>query len=214
MYQGASDDFLGPCDDAPFLREQDGIDFEGEFGVILDEVPMGVTPDQAEESIRLVVQLNDWSLRGLAVREMKTGFGFLHAKPSTAFAPVAVTLDELGAAYRDGRIHLPLHIEWNGQKFGAPNGGEMNFSFGDLIAHAAATRRLRAGTILGTGTVSNSNAADVGSACISERRALDMIGGRTPTNYMRPGDRIRMEAKTLDGAPLFGQINQVVSISR
>ncbi len=210
IYQGASDDFLGPQDDVPFPREEDGIDFEGEFGVILGEVPMGVTPGEAESHIRLVVQLNDWSLRSLAPREMKTGFGFLQAKPSTAFAPVAVTPDEIGAAWREGRINLPLHVEWNGKKFGAPHGEEMNFRFGELIAHAACTRRLRAGTILGTGTVSNSGAERVGSACISERRALDMIAGRTPTAFLRFGDRVAMEALGPQGLPLFGRIAQKV----
>jgi fumarylacetoacetate (FAA) hydrolase len=210
IYQGASDDFLGAREDAPFPREEDGIDFEGEFGAILGDVPMGVSPEEAESHIHLLVQLNDWSLRALAPREMKTGFGFLQAKPSTAFAPVAVTPGELGSAWRDGRIDLPLQVWWNGNKFGAPRGGEMNFRFGALIAHAASTRRLRAGTIIGTGTVSNSGAAEVGSACISERRALDMIAGRTPTAFMRFGDRVVMEALDQKGFPLFGRIEQRV----
>ena len=164
MYQGGSDDFLGAAQDAPFLSEADGIDFEGEFGVILDETPMGASPEAAERSIRLVVQLNDWSLRAVAPREMQTGFGFLHAKPSTAFAPVAITPDELGGAWADGRVALDLHIAWNGEAFGHPNGREMSYSFGQLIAHAARTRRLRPGTIVGSGTVSNEDPQAVGSA--------------------------------------------------
>ncbi len=210
IYQGASDDFLGPHDDVPFPREEDGIDFEGEFGAILGEVPMGVSAEDAETHIRLVVQLNDWSLRALAPREMKSGFGFLQAKPSTAFAPVAVTPDELGPAWRDGRVDLALTVGWNGEEFGAPQGGEMDFRFGALIAHAASTRRLRAGTIIGTGTVSNSGADKVGSACISERRALDILAGRAPTGFLRFGDRVTMEAFDPKGFPLFGQIDQRV----
>jgi len=214
MYQGASDDFLGPRDDAPFPSEEDGIDFEGEFGVILGEVPMGVSAAEALKHVRLVVQLNDWSLRALAPREMKSGFGFLQAKPSTAFAPVAVTPDELGTAWRDGRVDLPLNVSWNGALFGAPRGGLMDFGFGALIAHAAHTRRLRAGTILGSGTVSNSDAETVGSACISERRALDAIAGRAPTGFLRFGDHIVMEARGHGGEPLFGSIEQEVVRAR
>lgn len=208
MYQGASDDFLGPNDPAPFPSEDDGIDFEGEFGVILVDTPMGVSPEAGEGAIRLLVQINDWSLRGLAKREMSSGFGFLQAKPATAFAPVAVTPDELGDAWRDGRIDLPLRVTWNEAVFGQPLGGAMDYGFGQLIAHAARTRRLRAGTILGSGTVSNPDAEAVGSACISERRALDAIAGRPQTAFARFGDRVRMEAVCLDGSPLFGPVDQ------
>jgi fumarylacetoacetate (FAA) hydrolase len=141
MYQGGTDDFLGARDEAPFPSEEYGIDFEGEYGVIVDDVPMGVTSEAAASHIKLAVLINDWSLRGYGPREMKTGFGFFQAKPATGFAPVAVTPDELGAAWREGRVHLPLRIEWNGAWFGHPNGSEMNFSFGELIAHAAQTRR-------------------------------------------------------------------------
>ncbi len=211
MYQGGSDDFLGPCQDAPFLSDADGIDFEGEFAVILDETPMGVTPGAAEGSVRLVVQLNDWSLRAVAPREMQTGFGFIHAKPSTAFAPVAVTPDELGGAWADGRVQLDLHIAWNGEPFGHPNGREMSYSFGQLISHAARTRRLRPGTIVGSGTVSNERPEAVGSACIAERRGLEMIAsGEASTGFMRFGDRVRMEAMTADGRAPFGAIDQQV----
>jgi fumarylacetoacetate (FAA) hydrolase len=211
IYQGASDDFLGPRDAAPFPSEDGGIDFEGEFGVILADVPMGVTAADAEGAIRLVVQINDWSLRALAKREMASGFGFLQAKPSTAFAPVAVTPDELGAAWEDGRIKLPLEVVWNDTPFGRPNGAKMDYGFGQLIAHAARTRRLRAGTILGSGTVSNRDAETVGSACVSERRALDAIAGRAATAFLKFGDRVRMEALDLDGHPLFGAIDQTVT---
>jgi fumarylacetoacetate (FAA) hydrolase len=210
MYQGASDDFLGPHDTVPLPDEALGIDFEGEFGVVVDRVPMGATPAQALSAVRLVVQLNDWSLRALGPREMKSGFGFLQAKPSTSFAPVAVTPDELGDAGRDGRVHLDLHVEWNGQPFGHPNGREMNFGFGELVAHAARTRRLGAGTIVGSGTVSNADRA-AGSACIAERRVIEIIEhGEPRTGFMHFGDRVRMCARRADGDAPFGTIEQVV----
>jgi fumarylacetoacetate (FAA) hydrolase len=210
MYQGASDDFLGPNDDVPLPDEALGIDFEGEFGVVVDRVTMGASPAQALEAVRLVVQLNDWSLRALGPREMKSGFGFLQAKPSTSFAPVAVTPDELGDAWRDGRVHLDLEVEWNGQPFGHPNGREMNFGFGELVAHAARTRRLGAGTIVGSGTVSNADRA-VGSACIAERRVIEMIDhGEPRTSFMRFGDRIRMRARDATGNAPFGEIEQTM----
>jgi fumarylacetoacetate (FAA) hydrolase len=211
MYQGASDDFLGPHDDVPLPSEADGIDFEGEFGVIVDHVPLGSTPAQALSKVLLLVQLNDWSLRSFAPREMRTGFGFLQAKPSTSFAPIAITPDELGEAWRDGRVQLELEVQWNGQAFGRPHGGEMNFSFGELIAHAARTRRLTAGAIIGTGTVSNV-ARDAGSACIAERRVIEIIDqGSAHTGFMQFGDRIRMEAR-LPGSSQgpFGVIEQQV----
>lgn len=210
MYQGASDDFLGPHDDVPLPDEAQGIDFEGEFGVIVDRVPMGATPAQALAAVRLVVQLNDWSLRALGPREMKSGFGFLQAKPSTSFAPVAVTPDELGDAWCNGRVHLDLEVEWNGQPFGHPNGREMNFGFGELVAHAARTRRLGAGTIVGSGTVSNADRA-VGSACIAERRVIEIIDrGEPRTGFMRFGDRVRMRARGAAGDAPFGVIEQRV----
>ncbi|WP_429498557.1 fumarylacetoacetate hydrolase family protein [Robbsia andropogonis] len=210
MYQGASDDFLGPTDDVPLPDERDGIDFEGEFGVIVGPVPMGVSTNSATAHIRLLVQINDWSLRGLGPREIKTGFGFLQAKPSTSFAPVAITPDELGHAWRGGRVHLPLHVEWNGRWFGQPNGGEMNFHFGDLIAHAARTRRLSVGTIIGSGTVSNVDRA-AGSACIAERRVIEIVDeGLARTDFMRFGDRVRMVARDENGGTPFGVIDQRV----
>jgi fumarylacetoacetate (FAA) hydrolase len=214
MYQGGSDDFLGPVDDVPFSNEGDGIDFEGEFGVITDDVPMGVTAQEASQFIRLVVQLNDWSLRAMAQRELKTGFGFYQAKPATSFAPLAITPDELYDSWRDARVMLPLNIEWNGVHFGSPNGSEMEFSFCDLISHAARTRRLRAGTIVGSGTVSNVARA-AGSACISERRVIELIDqGAVKTSFMRFGDTVRMRAGALEGPWPFGEIHQrVVSLT-
>lgn len=210
MYQGASDDFLGPQDDVPLPSESLGIDFEGEFGVIADRVAMGATAAQALDRVRLLVQVNDWSLRALGPREMASGFGFLQAKPSTSFAPVAITPDELGEHWRDGRVHLDLHVAWNETVFGQPNGGEMNFSFGELLAHAARTRSLGAGTIVGSGTVSNVDRA-AGSACIAERRVIEVIEHGAPrTAFMRFGDRVRMEARTPDGASPFGAIAQRV----
>ena len=211
MYQGASDDFLGPHDDVPLPAEADGIDFEGEFGVVTGPVPMGVSPEDALGCIRLIVQINDWSLRALGPHEMKTGFGFLQAKPSTAFAPLAVTPDELGDAWRDGRVQMRLAVRWNDTRFGEPHGGEMNFHFGQLIAHAARSRRLAAGSIVGSGTVSNASRA-AGSACIAERRVIEKIdGGEIRTGFMRFGDRVRMQAMFDDGQPgPFGVIDQGV----
>jgi fumarylacetoacetate (FAA) hydrolase len=211
MYQGASDDFLGPHADVPLPSEADGIDFEGEFGVVTGPVPMGVSPEAALGCIRLIVQINDWSLRALGPHEMKTGFGFLQAKPSTAFAPLAVTPDELGVAWRDGRVQMQLKVQWNGERFGEPHGGEMNFHFGELIAHAARTRRLTAGSIVGSGTVSNVSRA-AGSACIAERRVIEKIDqGEIRTAFMKVGDRVRMQAHFEDGRPgPFGVIDQCV----
>lgn len=211
MYQGASDDFLGPRDDVPLPSESDGIDFEGEFGVVCGPVPMGVTPETALDCVRLVVQINDWSLRALGPHEMKTGFGFLQAKPSTSFAPLAVTPDELGDAWRNGRVHLRLHVEHNGRRFGEPQGGEMNFGFHQLIAHAARTRRLTAGTIIGSGTVSN-EARSAGSACLAERRVIEILDeGVAKTPFMRFGETVRMQARWPDGGEgPFGVVHQRV----
>lgn len=211
VYQGASDDFLGPTDDVALPSEDDGIDFEGEFGVVTGPVPMGISPEAALGCVRLLVQINDWSLRALGPHEMKTGFGFVQAKPSTAFAPVAVTPDELGEAWRDGRVQMRLHVHWNGDRFGEPHGGEMHFHFGQLIAHAARTRRLSAGTIVGSGTVSNVSRS-AGSACIAERRVIEMIDqGQARSGYMRFGDRVRMRACFEDGRDgPFGMIDQRV----
>ncbi|MEJ8853227.1 fumarylacetoacetate hydrolase family protein [Variovorax robiniae] len=216
MYQGASDDFLGPNDDVPLPSEADGIDFEGEFGVVVAAVPMAATAAEALGSIRLVIQINDWSLRALGPHEMSTGFGFLQAKPSTSFAPVAVTPDELGDGWRDGRVQLRLNVALNGKRIGEPHAGEMNFDFGQLIAHAARTRRLSAGTIIGSGTVSNV-ARSAGSACLAERRVIEILDEGSPrTPFMKFGDRVHMQARFDDGsAGPFGVIDQqVVSIGR
>ncbi|WP_043428620.1 fumarylacetoacetate hydrolase family protein [Cystobacter fuscus] len=208
MYQGAADDFLGPRDDVPLPSEAHGIDFEGEFAIMVDDVPMGCTAEQAPGHIKLLLQVNDVSLRAFTPIEMKKGFGFLQAKPSSSFAPVAVTPDELGGAWKEGRVHLPLRVRWNGAWFGHPNGGEMSFSFHQLIAHAAATRRLGAGTVIGSGTVSNADSS-VGSACIAERRALEMIThGKPVSGFMRFGDTVHMEVLDADGHSVFGAIDQ------
>jgi fumarylacetoacetate (FAA) hydrolase len=151
MYQGLSDRFLAPGAKVPLPNEEDGIDFEGEFGVIVDDVPMGTSASDALNHIKLIVQINDWSLRELAGREMKTGFGWVHAKPASAMAPVAVTPDELGDAWQDGRVALDLGVQWNGEPFGRANGAAMGYGFHDLVAHAARTRDLPAGTIIGSG---------------------------------------------------------------
>lgn len=211
MYQGASDDFQGPTVDIPMPSEADGIDFEGEFGVVMGEVAMSATPEEAAKSIRLIVQINDWSLRALGPREMNSGFGFLQAKPSSSFAPVAVTPDELGDAWANGRVNMPLHVSWNGERFGEPHGSEMNFSFPQLMAHAARSRKLTAGCIIGSGTVSNS-AREAGSACISERRVIEKIDlGEIKTAFMKFGDTVRMQAKFDDGTDgPFGVIEQKV----
>ena len=207
MYQGMSHKFLSPTEDVPLPSESDGIDFEGEFGVIVDETPMGVSPAEALGHIKLIVQVNDWSLRTLAPIEMKTGFGWIHAKPACSMAPLAVTPDELGGAWRDGRVCLPLRVWWNGALFGEPNGSAMAYGFHELVAHAAATRDLCAGTIVGSGTVSNPDYRKVGSTCIAERRGIEMIDtGEPQTAFMRFGDRVRMEAQ----AGLFGAIDQRV----
>ncbi|MGZ8335960.1 MAG: fumarylacetoacetate hydrolase family protein [Allosphingosinicella sp.] len=211
MYQGVSDQFLAWNQDVPLPDEKDGIDFEGEFGVIVDEVPMGVTPERAAQHIRLIVQINDWSLRAIAPVEMKTGFGWIQAKPPCSVAPIAVTPDMLGAAWRNGRVALPLMVDWNGERFGAANGEPMGFGFPQLVAHAARTRRLVAGTVIGSGTVSNDNYREVGSSCIAERRGIELLDqGEAKTSFMRFGDRVRMEARLPDGSPLFGAIDQQV----
>jgi fumarylacetoacetate (FAA) hydrolase len=211
MYQGMSDTFYSATADFPTPSEDAGIDFEGEFGVIVDAVPMGVTPEQAAPHIRLIVLINDWSLRGFAPRESKIGFGWLQAKPACSVAPVAITPDELGAAWRDGRVDLPLFVDWNGHRFGAAQGYPMRWSFPEIVAHAARTRALCAGTIIGAGTVSNENYREVGSSCIAERRGIEMIDEGAPrTQFMKFGDRVRMEAKMSDGTPLFGIIDQRV----
>jgi fumarylacetoacetate (FAA) hydrolase len=211
MYQGMSHQFLSPIEDVPLPDEADGIDFEGEFGVIVDATPMGVSPAEALGHIKLIVQINDWSLRTLAPIEMKTGFGWIHAKPACSMAPLAITPDELGGAWRDGRVHLPLRVWWNGELFGEPNGEAMAYGFHELVAHAARTRELCAGTIVGSGTVSNPDYRKVGSTCIAERRGIEMIDTGAPqTAFMRFGDEVRMEAGDEPGQSPFGAIRQRV----
>ncbi|MET0961893.1 MAG: fumarylacetoacetate hydrolase family protein [Noviherbaspirillum sp.] len=211
MYQGGSDDFIGPTDDIVVLSEDWGIDFEGEVAVITDDVPMGATPQQAAGHIRLLMLVNDVSLRNLIPAELAKGFGFLQAKPATSFAPVAVTPDELGPAWRDGRVHLPLRAAWNRAPVGQPDAGaDMVFSFPQLIAHLVKTRNARAGSIIGSGTVSNKDARR-GYTCIAEKRALEMIEGGAPkTGFMRFGDTIRIEMLDAAGKSVFGAIDQKV----
>lgn len=211
MYQGTSDKFYGPNDDVKFPSADLSIDFEGEFGVIVDFVPMGSTPAQCLEHIRLVVQINDWSLRALAGPEMKTGFGWVQAKPPCAMAPFAVTPDELGAHWRNGRVCLDLLVDWNGARFGAANGEPMDYGFHELVAHAARTRDLVAGTVIGSGTVSNENFREIGSSCIAERRGIEIVDeGAARTEFMQFGDTVRMEAVLPDGRAPFGAIDQRV----
>ncbi len=212
MYQGGSDDFLGPTDAAVFASTDWGIDFEAEVAVITGDVPMGASPEQALEGIRLAMLVNDWSLRNLIPAELAKGFGFLQSKPATAFSPVAVTLDELGGAWRGGRLHLELESVWNGRRVGLNNAGpEMTFHFGQLIAHVAKTRQLRAGSIVGSGTVSNKD-WNCGYSCIAEKRAIETIKHGAPqTAFMQHGDTIRIEMKGSDGLSLFGAIEQTVA---
>ncbi len=211
MYQGVSSTFYGPGDDIPMSTEDYDIDFEGEFGVIVDEVPMGVTPEQARKHIKLLVQINDWSLRKFSGPELMTGFGWIHAKPPCAVAPFAVTPDSLGSLWDDTRINLRLNVKWNGEQFGNAHGGEMAFGFDEIVAHAAKTRALVAGTIIGSGTVSNTDYKEVGSSCIAERRAAETIElGAPKTHFMRFGDQVRMEAQTPDGKTVFGVIDQKI----
>ena len=212
MYQGASDDLLGPCDDVLVPSEAMGIDFEAELAVITGDGPMGSTPEQALEGIRLVLLANDVSLRNLIAAEMQKGFGFFQSKPATAFSPVAVTLDELGEAWDKGRVHLTLQSTWNGRKVGMCEAGpEMTFHFGQLIAHMCATRNVRAGSIVGSGTVSNKDWAH-GYSCISEKRAQETIqDGKPQTEFMKFGDTIRIEMKGRDGQSLFGAIDQAIA---
>ncbi len=211
MYQGGSDGFLGPCDPIGAQSEDWGIDFEGEVAVIVDDVPMGVSPAAARGCIRLLMLVNDVSLRNLIPAELGKGFGFFQSKPASAFSPVAVTPDELGPAWDGARLHRPLQVTLNGVRFGAPDAGtDMTFDFPQLIAHAAKTRALCAGSIIGSGTVSNADRA-AGSACIAEKRMLETLEhGKPSTPFMRFGDRVRIEMTGLDGRSIFGAIDQVV----
>jgi fumarylacetoacetate (FAA) hydrolase len=211
MYQGGSDQFIGPCDDIVAADEAWGIDFEGEVAVITGDVPYGCPKEQAESHIKLLMLVNDVSLRNLIPAELAKNFGFFQSKPASAFSPVAVTPDELGAAWQDGKVHLPLTVIYNGAPFGHPDAGiDMTFSFAELIAHAAKTRALGAGSIVGSGTVSNKDGG-VGSACLAEKRTLETIaGGKPVTPFMKFGDRIRIEMLDADGRSIFGAIDQKV----
>jgi fumarylacetoacetate (FAA) hydrolase len=211
MYQGVSDKFYGPTDDVLMTDEALGIDFEGEFGVIVDAVPMGTSAAEAMKHIKLIVQINDWSLRSLAGPEMKTGFGWIQAKPACSMAPFACTPDELGDQWRNGRVCMDLLVDWNGKRFGAANGEPMGYGFHELVAHAARTRNLVAGTVIGSGTVSNENYRDIGSSCIAERRGIEIVDAGAPkTDFMRFGDRVRMQGTLADGRAPFGAIDQKV----
>lgn len=212
MYQGGSDDFLGPCDPIVCRSEDHGIDFEAEVAVITGDVPMASTPEQALEGVRLIMLANDVSLRRLIPDELAKGFGFFQGKPATAFSPVAVTPDEIGEAWHDGRVHLVMQSTWNGRKVGMCEAGpEMTFHFGQLIAHICKTRNVRAGSVVGSGTVSNKDWAN-GYSCIAERRAIETIeSGKASTEFMKFGDTIRIEMKGLDGQSVFGAIDQRVA---
>src|SRR5215467_7961114 len=211
MYQGGSDSLIGPNDDIETADEAWGVDFEGEVGVIVDDVPMGVSPEAARRHIKLVTILNDVSLRNLIVTELAKGFGFFHGKPATAFAPVAVTADELGDAWDGGKLNLPLVSTFNGKEFGHPNAAtDLTFDFGQLIAHAARTRHLEAGTVVGSGTVANRDAS-VGCSCVAERRVRETIDtGKPETPFMKFGDHIRIEMLDRQGRSIFGAIDQMV----
>ena len=220
MYQGGSDDFLGPCDDVVCPSTDFGIDFEAEVAVITADVPMQATPEQALDGIRLVMIANDVSLRRLIPNELAKNFGFLQGKPATAFSPVAVTLDELGDAWEQGRLHLSMRVDWNGKRVGMCEAGpEMTFHFGQLIAHLCKTRNVRAGSIIGSGTVSN-KAVEVdgrkdwpkGYSCIAEKRAIETIlDGKASTDFMQFGDTVRIEMKGRDGQSVFGAIDQTIA---
>ena len=222
MYQGGSDSFLGPRDPIQMADESWGIDFEAEIAVVIDDVPMGVDAEAARRHIRLILLVNDVSLRNLIPGELAKGFGFFQSKPSSAFSPVAVTPEELGTAWDGGKVHLPLVTHLNGQPFGKPNAGvDMTFDFGQLIAHAARTRPLAAGTIIGSGTVSNKGAdgspgkpvtdGGAGYSCIAEQRTVEtLLTGSAKTPFLKFGDRVRIEMLDAEGKSLFGAIEQTV----
>ncbi len=219
MYQGGSDDFLGPCDVSTVPSEDFGIDFEAEVAVITGDVKMGSTPDEALEGVRLLMIANDWSLRNLIPDELAKSFGFLQSKPATAFSPVAVTPDEVGEFWRGGKLHLTIQSQWNGRTVGMCDAGqEMTFHFGQLIAHICKTRNVRAGSVVGSGTVSNRAIEKDGKkewpkgySCIAEKRAIEAIqDGKPSTAYMKFGDTIKIEMKGKDGQSVFGAIEQKV----
>lgn len=225
MYQGGSDTFLAPHEDITMPTTQWGIDMEGEVAVIVDDVPMGVTAEQAASHIQLIMLVNDVSLRGLIPAELAKGFGFFQSKPSCAFSPVAVTPDELGDAWQDGKVHLPLLVNYNGEAFGCANAGvDMTFNFPKLIEHAAKSRALCAGTIIGSGTVSNKldggagkpvKEGGVGYSCIAEIRMIETIdNGQPSTSFMQFGDTVSIDMHDANGQSIFGEIKQSVKQSR
>jgi len=211
MYQGGSDAFLGPQDPIELADEAYGVDFEAEIAIITDDVPMGINSENARSHIKLLMLVNDVSLRNLIPDELAKGFGFFHSKPASSFSPVAITPDELGQSWDGKKVHLPVFSHFNGQLFGQPNAGvDMTFSFPQLIAHAAKTRHLAAGTIIGSGTVSNLDRSK-GSSCIAEKRMLEIIAtGKAQTDYMHFGDTIRIEMLTPEGQSIFGAIEQTL----
>lgn len=219
MYQGGSDDFIGPTDDIILPSDEWGVDFEAEIAVVTGDVPMQCSAEQAGQHVRLLMLVNDVSLRGLIPGELAKGFGFFQSKPASSFSPVAVTPDELGDAWQANKVHLPLRSTYNGNTFGVPEAGEdMTFDFSQLIAHAAKSRNLGAGTIIGSGTVSNKQGTDHGSAvdaggrgysCIAEIRMIETIrDGKPSTPFMQFGDKIRIEMQDSQGNSIFGAIDQ------
>ena len=212
VYQGGSDDFLGPYEDIVVASEDYGIDMEAETAIITDDVPMRTTAGQAGKHIKLMMLVNDVSLRNLIPGELAKGFGFYQSKPSSAFSPVAVTPDELGDAFREGTINLPLRTWLNGRLFGEPECGvDMTFNFNQLIEHVTKTRRLGAGTIIGSGTISNYDRSR-GSSCIAEKRMLETIEhGKPLTPFLNFGDTVRIEMADADGNSIFGAIEQKIT---
>jgi len=210
MYQAESGRFLNPTEDIPQIDFSHGTDFEAEVGVIVDHVPMGTSAEKALSHIKLIVLINDVSLRGLIPEELAQGFGFFQSKPNKALSPIAITPDELQESWQGGRVHLPLHVKYNGAFFGKANAKEMHFHFGQLIAHAAKTRDLAAGTLIGSGTVANEDST-VGSSCLAEKRMLEQINeGQAKTPFMKIGDTVEIEMFNLRGESLFGKILQTV----
>jgi fumarylacetoacetate (FAA) hydrolase len=210
VYQGGSGVLLGPREDIPLPDPQWGLDFEGEVCAILGDVPRGARASDAERHVRLLCLANDVTFRNLVPAELAKGFGFFQSKPATAFSPFAATPDELGPAWQGGRLHLRLQVRWNGERVGDVDAGEMHFSFFDLLEHVARTRAYTAGTILGSGTVSNADRAR-GWSCIAERRAIEMIeAGAARTRFMLPGDTIELELHDAAGRNVFGTISQRV----
>ena len=212
MYQAVSDGFMGPLDDIAMASTEWGIDFESEIGVITNDVPMGASPEECAGHIQLITILNDVSLRNLIPGELAKGFGFLQSKPRSSLAPVVVTPDELGDAWQDEKLHLPLVTHYNGELFGEPEAGEdMQFSFAELLAHAAKSRPLAAGTLLGSGTIANQDTAR-GASCLAEKRMLEIIAnGKPETPFMQFGDVVRIEMRSRDGESIFGAIEQKVT---